>query len=106
MKPRDIDKLIASQVLGYEVTDNYIVREGRRSGIPSYSEEIKYAWQVVEKMKNDHEFWFELTTDSAFSLDYRCRFQLDEVDIEVINPSPSLAICKAALKVIEEQNKN
>lgn len=80
LKQGDIDKLIANKVLGYEVKDNNIVREGRRSGIPSYSVKIEYAWQIVKK------------------LDY-------DVKVVFAETAP-MAICKAALIAIEAKNKS
>ncbi|MBG9642291.1 hypothetical protein P4K49_29695 [Bacillus cereus] len=107
MKPIDINKLIASQVLGYEVKDDNIVKEGRcRTGIPSYSQKIEHAWQVVEKMRKDYDFWFELTTPESFSLKTKCYFQLDDIEVSAVCETASMAICKAALLAIEAKNKN
>lgn len=106
LKERDIDKLVAVQVLGYEIKYDNIVRDGRRSGIPSYSGKIEYAWQVVEKMRKDYDFWFELTAPEAFSLKTKCYFQLDGIEVSAVCETAPMAICKAALLAIEAKNKN
>lgn len=107
MKEKDINELVASEIFGYEVKDNNIIKEGRyRTGIPSYSQKIEHAWQVVEKMRKDFEFWFELTTPEAFSLKTKCYFQLDDIDVSAVCETAPMAICKAALLAMEAKNKN
>ncbi|GAB6553082.1 hypothetical protein bcgnr5378_06380 [Bacillus cereus] len=105
MKSSEVNKLIASTVLGYEVTEHFIVREGRRSGIPTYNNNLAHAWKVVEKMKDDYGFNFELSADSDHYLGYRCRFQLNEVNFSTTDEDPASAICIAALQAIKELRK-
>jgi hypothetical protein len=100
LKEKDINKLVAEKVLGLEIRDNNIVREGRRSGIPSYSQKIEFAFMVVEKLRKEDDFWFELTTPESFSLKYKCRFQLDDLEVYVVEETAPMAICKAALKAV------
>lgn len=107
MKPRDINKLIASKIFGYEIKDDNIIKDGRyRTSIPLYSQNIESAWQVVEKMRKDYDFWFELTTPESFSLKTKCYFQLDDIEVSAVCETAPMAICKAALLAIEAKNNN
>lgn len=111
MKPgRELDAKVAEVVMelnlsfqmegedtklsGYHYTENY----GQRyfSQIPRYSTDITAAWQVVEKMKEQHvfEIGFEYGR-------WECSFDWDESKAS----TAPYAICLAALEVVKENTK-
>ena len=66
--------------------------------IPEYSTNIAHAWQVVEKMRKTHFKWFEMAHRPN---GYVCNFSGNQKDT-VFEETAPLAICKAALKAVEE----
>lgn len=116
---REIDVLIAEKIFNWEwsnirerkflsppLTDEISNWTGmwNEKGIPHYlphySTNISDAWEIVEKMRKDNDYWFELTTDKSFSLDYRCYFQLDDNEFEAIASTAPMSICLVALESV------
>ena len=105
---KDIDKQIAEKVMGWEKRQahfhpsnpTYWFDGDERQMITaawSPSTNIAHAWQVVEKMRTIHFKWFEMAHRPN---GYTCNFTGDPKHTEFDKTAP-LAICKAALKVIE-----
>lgn len=94
MKPRDINKLIASEIFGYEIKDDNIIKDGRyRVGIPLYSQNIEHAWKVVEKLEYD----VKVTKNSVLEPKYQAHvFIPGDVKMVFAETAP-MAICKVAL---------
>ncbi|MDF9523192.1 hypothetical protein P5815_21935 [Bacillus cereus] len=93
MKPRDINKLIASEIFGYEVKDDNIIKEGRyRVGIPLYSQNIESAWQVVEKLEYDVK-----VTKTDLKPKYQVHVFVPGGVKMVFAETAPMAICKGAL---------
>jgi hypothetical protein len=67
--------------------------------IPFYTKDISEAWKVVNQMIKDG-FWFEMTLAETSDDQFKCRFQLDEIDESVIAVTAQEAICLAALKTL------
>ncbi|WP_339161761.1 hypothetical protein [Siminovitchia sp. FSL W7-1587] len=92
----EIDRLIAEKVMGFEVTkDGERVQDGKRFGIPSYSEKIEHAWLVAEKLGDEYGVcisnqggWGCLIYDLDTETSYTAQGQVP------------LAICLAALKAV------
>jgi hypothetical protein len=81
------------------VNEEYsVVNKGNFSQEFRPSEYIEDAWEVVEKLRKEKDYWFELTTDESFSLKYRCYFQLDDMESTAITETAPMSICLAALK--------
>ncbi len=99
MKLHEIDALVAEKVMGYEIRYGNIVRDGKRSGIPPYSQKIEHAWKVVDKMKI-------LISPQSEGAPKECKYMAEYADmpwedsIQVFNESAPLAICLAALKSV------
>lgn len=96
---RELDALVAEKVMGLEVRGGFIIRENRRSGIPSYSRKIEYAWEVVEKML---EQGYNFRIEKIYEV-YQCLFdkaicQWNEGGAYA--ETAPLAICLAALKTV------
>ncbi|WP_121603796.1 hypothetical protein [Virgibacillus sp. Bac332] len=99
MDNRKIDRLIAEKIMGFEVRNGQRVEDGKRFGIPSYSQKIECAWQVVEKLKVKGYWLYGLGFVS--DEDYSCSFyQGSGQMITEYDKSAPLAICKAALKTV------
>ncbi|WP_234402336.1 BC1872 family protein [Oceanobacillus damuensis] len=100
----EIDKLVASKVLGIEIKYGNIVRDGKRSGIPSYSRSIEQAWKVVESLRNYRQFTLSDCIDENNKLVYYVNFQYNDthhvVNYEAYSNSVAMAICLAALKSV------
>ncbi|WP_425203819.1 BC1872 family protein [Priestia megaterium] len=107
------DQLVATKVMGWDLDervglrqDNCLVIKRNDTSIGGifHSEKfqpttnIQDAWLVVEKLRNEKDYWFELTTPDSFSLKYKCYFQLDDMEAEAIDDSAPLAISLAALR--------
>lgn len=114
MDNREIDKLIAEKVMNLitgpvvEIVGGKAVNTAGDSVIlPSYSEEIEWAWQVVEKMRSDG--WHYEIGDSHWEPSHFVRFgrgkydQYDDIFREehsATGPTPGVAICLAALEAV------
>lgn len=102
MKPYEINALIAEKVLGFEVRDGNIVRDQKRSGIPSYSTKIEWAWKVVEKLRETKIFSLYDAWDENDNPIFGANFQYNDmyhvINYEAYAETAPLAICKAALK--------
>lgn len=121
---RELDAQIAEKVLGLEVVRveldpaaNYIAHAepGNPAAgwwfVADYSTEIYAAWEVVEKMKAD-DFWPSMTWKSGviegdwsravWFVRFRCVRGGTRGDHWAADESLPLAICKAALKVVEQ----
>lgn len=113
MESSEINNLIAEKVMGWHLqkmkyaaawfdeNSNWTLKQTWNP-----SNDIRDAWQVVEKMRKDYDFWFELTTPESFSLKTKCYFQLDDIEVSAVCEIAPLAICKASLLAIEAKNKN
>lgn len=104
MKPYEIDKLVAEKVMGYEIRYGNIVRDGKRSGIPPYSQKIEFAWRVVEKLFKDGMI-VDVLSDIQSQNEYKIGYIVKILDsssntIARKNESAPLAICLAALKSV------
>lgn len=98
MRNYEIDKLVAEKVLGLEIRDRNIVRDGKRSGIPLYSTDIEQAWKVIEYL----EFDVKITKHEGISPRYQCHvFDPGNVKMAFAETAP-MAICKAALCAVGE----
>lgn len=98
MENHEIDALVAEKIMGWKDThlsprhytgNRYwgINTEGKKDIVPTYSENMQQAWQVVEKMGG----FVQLTHEND---KWYCGFTVvDSVDA----PTPTEAICKAAL---------
>ncbi|UAT29475.1 hypothetical protein K7T73_12780 [Bacillus badius] len=113
MNNREIDRLVAEKVMGWEpnLDDDgtvlsydtefgnlFFYDDNENDWSPSVN--IQDAWKVVDEMRANREFRFELVTTESFSLNYKCRFRLDDVFVKVVSKSAPLAICLAALKAV------
>ncbi|MCC2250048.1 hypothetical protein JUJ52_08720 [Virgibacillus sp. AGTR] len=100
MDNRKIDQLVAEKVMGFEVRNGQRAEDGKRFGIPSYSQKIEDAWQVVEKL--DRKYEFELTRfedEDKWYCDLT-NWNDDLRSIRSVEKTAPLAICKAALKTV------
>ena len=108
---RELDALVAERVMGLDVkiTDWKSDRYGRykvkhyrvgNSFLPEYSTDISAAWTVIEKMINlDYGIHMGLNKGN-FEI---AIYPLGDSDwIYISAPTAPLAICKAALKSLEE----
>lgn len=104
LKERDIDKLVAEKVLGLEIRYGNIVRDGKRSGIPSYSQNIEHSWKVVEKLRNHRDFTLSDCLDEEDKKIYYANFQYNDSyhikNYDAFSASAPMAICLAALKSV------
>jgi len=98
LKESDINKLIAEKVLGLEVKYDNIVRDGRRSSIPNYSQNIEQAWKVIEAMREKGMIVSIFNDNKSYFVKFH-DFQINQLS-HAVDKSISLAICKSALKVI------
>jgi hypothetical protein len=98
LNPRDIDKLIATKVFGYMIKYDNLVQDGYRTGIPSYSTKIEYAWQVVEKL----EYNVKITKHKELEPRYQAHVFVPDNVKTAFGETASMAICKAALEVVGE----
>lgn len=118
---RSLDVLIAKKVTGWKG-----IREGNFPGfdyvgkkplsngensrddylIPSYSTDIAAAWQVIEKLRQDHRVDISLCNNSIVLPDYQNQVRVKVFDrgeisaIEQTDIAAPLAICLAALRVV------
>lgn len=102
----ELDRVVAECVFGLKVYDyskvifNKTVRltsEGRH--LKEYSTDIAAAWGVVERFFNDSEYLgLELSVERM--LDGWC---CNIAGVEAMADTASLAICRAALKVLGSQ---
>lgn len=104
MRPFEINALIAEKVLGYEVRDGERIQDKKRFGIPSYCQEIEYAWEVVERLRESRIFSIHDSWDEDDKLMYTANFQYNDT-YHAINyvadaDTAPLAICLAALKSV------
>ncbi|HHI3608491.1 TPA: BC1872 family protein [Bacillus anthracis] len=127
MENRELNILIAEKVMGWKVAvamdgateyyDNGTLCDGKwvddvgilekdNLNVFKPSDRIQDAWLVVEKMRKDYDFWFELTTHESFSLKTKCYFQLNDIEVSAVCETAPMAICKAALLAIEAKYKN
>ncbi|GGH83644.1 hypothetical protein JOD43_002148 [Pullulanibacillus pueri] len=95
MKPgAELDALIAEKILGYKVHDGRKVRGTLSSGIPPYSRDIEWAWQVVKELSPEYKIQsnkgLEICFSAAFMKNGRGKLAYSE--------SAPMAICIAALK--------
>lgn len=102
MNLREIDTLVAEKVMGFEVTkDGERIEDGKRFGIPSYSQKIEHAWQVVEKLRKEGTYLVVCSEKDKYAVnvwidDSEERYiPYTSVESEIAE----LAICLAALKV-------
>lgn len=90
--------------MGFEVRDGNIVRDNKRSGIPSYSQKIEYAWLVIEKLEKDFssvEIHIEKGMTNVIVTEHFPNGFLKDI-YQGYEESASLSICKAALKAVGE----
>lgn len=114
---RDMDKLIAEkvfgwddfwcndrQLMGYPPCEQVSIMEAERHPVPYYSTDIAATWEVVEKvaslgcgyMVEDAEEGHICTFFKGFKFPRR----IDEYEAEA--DTAPLAICRAALKAVQE----
>lgn len=88
--------MIASEIFGYEVNDDNIIKDGRyRVGIPLYSQNIESAWQVVEKLEYDVE-----VTKTDLNPKYKVRVFVPGGVKIAFAETAAMAICKGALESV------
>jgi hypothetical protein len=108
VSPYEIDKLVAEKVMGWtfvsesnvwgEVTlSHWIDAKGKSQAsflLPHYSEDIKAAWLVVEKMQVTHN----VTIQNIGATGYSCEFTIKYGGFHIaVAETVPLAICLAAL---------
>lgn len=118
-KGRELDALIAEKVMGLEVVRNkkggwsigpqdwFDVQGDMQlfNPLPSYSEDITYAFEVVEIVKNAG-WYFHLDDYGGGGGQYMCVFDPDEDMLPTLTPARGIAdgaphaICLAALKAV------
>ena len=110
----ELDVLVAREVMGWvkdEESHYWVDGERKIISVPSFSKEIEFAWEVVEKMESDGFRWM-LTSRNPIMSDLKiipcCRFLRygDGVIVDdgiVDAPTAPLAICRAALKAVDAQ---
>jgi hypothetical protein len=116
-----LDRLVAEKVMGKTVVAHinastlhlhYIDLESCL--IPAYSEDIREAWKVVEKLRDlfpGHRFNLLMTNDEAqgpglkygFSIVGHLGMGSFDVVADCVADTPARAICEAALKALEAQ---
>ena len=108
MNEKQINDLIAVKVMGWNLEQRdystaWVDEEGQwfLKQLWKPCTDIRDAFVVIEKLRKENDFWFELTTPESWSLKYRCYFQLDEMEVHAVEETAPLAICKAALKAFE-----
>lgn len=108
MHNKYIDRQIAEKIMGwiYNKGKKTLIEPDSLDNYPgigikhwSPSTNIAHAWQVIERMRTTHFKWFEMTHRPN---GYVCNFSGDPRHTEFEKTAP-LAICKAALKIIEEK---
>lgn len=118
MNHKEIDRLIAEKVMGWEYQDcngdelllppgdvsklQFVKKPDKHQYVKSYSTNIKDAWLVVEEVNKEYEF--ELYRDKH-ERKYVCEFTRYVEVIHIYNyralsESAPLAICLAALKSV------
>ncbi|MGX9931978.1 BC1872 family protein [Virgibacillus salarius] len=101
MDNRTIDQLVVEKIMGFEVRNGQRVEDGKRFGIPSYSQKIEDAWQVVKELR---ENYFEISiTIGEDIINVEVSTTMDDpkkVYYAYQQESLPLAICKAALKTV------
>lgn len=125
---RELDALVAEKVMGWHdlwtgkvygnllgYLPSYKLREGTAADdpkncpqamdVPRFSSHLEAAWQVVEKLRQEHgeDFDFALTTNEP-STQWCCWILLGENNgAERQAPTAPLSICRAALAAIESE---
>ncbi|KOP83940.1 hypothetical protein AMS60_05450 [Bacillus sp. FJAT-21945] len=89
-------QLVAEKVLGFEVNDGCIVHDRKRSGLPSYCQEIKWAWTVVEAL----EFDVKVTKYKDMEPKYQAHVFIPDNIQTVFADTAPMAICLVALKAV------
>ena len=112
MTNKDIDELIATEVMGWEKREAYFQMykneywfDGNERIIVAVfwhpSTNIAHAWQVVEKMR-DKGYVFIIQNPV---LNWHCEIGINNIWFEAEDHETSLAICKAALWWIGDNDK-
>lgn len=102
---RAIDRQIAEKVFGEDVYFSegvYMLVDGSKSGIlKNYSTDIVAAWKVVEEMRKKGIYLNTYTNKNDYHVE---AFHPDEFKYHDLTTDKSapMAICKAALKAIQE----
>lgn len=99
----ELDKLIAEKIMNYKVEYQQgwqcIVAIGEsRNGCFSPSIEIKHAWEIVNKLKQEKQYYFKL--ENGDLKDYECSFNEFNSNRTFNSEADTaeLAICLAALE--------
>ena len=95
------DELIGCVVDGRQVQPGdvlYLSEDGDAYwSAPNFSERIEYAWQVVEKMR-ENKSWFGVSVDSVNEGYWVSEFVTDNDTVSFVSAETApLAICRAAL---------
>jgi hypothetical protein len=113
VKPgRELDALVAEKVMGLVrckadcgIQWCFAKPESSNKGgeLRSYSERIEDAWEVVERIKSRRDYvGWSLVCDDLWSPGYRAGFCIGRgVEYSQLRESAPLAICEAALAVME-----
>lgn len=104
MRNYKLNQLVAERILGLVIRDGNIVRNRTRSGIPPYSQDIKYAWLVVEELENKFssvEIYIKNGMTNVIVTEHFSNGFLKDRYQGYEKHAP-LAICKAALKAVGE----
>lgn len=105
---RSIDALVAEHVMGWENVQAFPIKKpgadwfgyrGKQPAelIPSYSTDIKAAWEVVDWFLS-YQMQFTLDFDDEWYVDLICSTDDGERGIEIYAETAPMAICLAALK--------
>ena len=106
---QELDALIATQIMGFkfpavmggsDLAAFYI-------SIPDYSTDIAAAWRVMEKFHPSHICYLTRLQSGAWRVDlsYIAEDFDDNINFSAYDDAVSLAICRAALKAVQENNK-
>jgi hypothetical protein len=102
MEDREIDFLIFEHIFGNEkgfvdyLKEQKDALELNLSIVNRYSTDIKDAWKIVNKLKQEDQYYFRL--ENGDLKDYGCIFSDYQDNYFAEADTPALAICKAALK--------
>jgi Phage ABA sandwich domain len=105
---RKIDVTVARLVMDQEVTkgiysdnEEFVTVDGWQSRVPEYSNNIAYAWKVVEKMREKGYFFF-IDNQNDDGENYYATFRGNPFDAgdSCFASSAPKAICIAAIKAM------
>ena len=104
---RDLNRWVAESVMGFNVETGvmhydgsdihyeiWIDKDGNKHNPKDYSTNINVAWEIVDKIKQEDQYYFKL--ENGDLKDYECHFSSYSAEAD----TAPMAICLAALKII------